>query len=219
MEILYSDNEIVVCLKEKGYLSQQGAPSEKNMVDALRELTGKPVYPVHRLDKEVEGVMVYAHTKQSAAELSRQVSERIMEKSYFAVTCEGTLPKQGELTDLLYFDKTRNKSFVVKRERKGVKKAVLSYCLVEEKDKSALYDICLHTGRTHQIRVQFASRHQPLCGDRRYGSKEKGDIALFSRKISFVHPTTGKAMTFEKEPQNGFFAQFLSAAEKETIDT
>ena len=194
--ILYSDNEIVVCIKEKGVLSQQGKPGQKSMIDILSEECGCDIYPVHRLDKEVSGVMVYAKTQKAAAGLSAQVSGREMEKHYIATTEKSDLPLQGTMEDLLYFDKGKNKSFVVKRERRGVKKAVLEYRVVGDSDDRTTYRVRLLTGRTHQIRVQFASRKYPLTGDRKYGSKIDGDIGLVSCFIAFRHPETGEWLEF-----------------------
>ncbi len=194
--ILYSDNEIVVCIKEKGVLSQQGKPGQKSMIDILSAEYGCEIYPVHRLDKEVSGVMVYAKTQKAAANLSTQVSSREMEKQYIAITEKSALESEGTMEDLLYFDKGKNKSFVVKRERRGVKKAILEYKHVCATDDRTTYRVRLLTGRTHQIRVQFASRKYPLVGDRKYGSKVDGDIGLVSCFIGFRHPKTNEWMEF-----------------------
>ena len=194
--ILYSDREIVVCIKEKGVLSQQGKPGQKSMIDILSAECSCEIYPVHRLDKEVSGVMVYAKTSEAAANLSAQVSCREMEKHYIATTEKSDLPQEGTFEDLLYFDKGKNKSFVVKRERRGVKKAVLEYKQISSSDTRTTYKVRLLTGRTHQIRVQFASRKYPLIGDRKYGSKIDGDIGLVSCFIGFRHPETGEWMEF-----------------------
>ena len=195
--ILYSDNEIVVCIKEKGVLSQQGKPGQKSMIDILSAEYGCDIYPVHRLDKEVSGVKVYAKTQKAAANLSAQVSSREMEKHYIATTEKSNLPTEGTMEDLLYFDKGKNKSFVVKKERKGVKKAILEYSVIEDTDEKTTYRVRLLTGRTHQIRIQFASRKYPLVGDRKYGSKIEEDIGLVSCFIGFRHPKTGEWMEFQ----------------------
>ena len=194
--ILYEDNEIVVCIKESGVLSQLGKEGQKNMIDILSAEYGCEIYPVHRLDKEVSGVMIYAKSSQAAAELSAQVSSREMEKHYIATTEKSDMPKEGVMEDLLYFDKAKNKSFVVKRERRGVKKAVLEYKEIDSTDSTTTYRVRLHTGRTHQIRVQFASRKYPLIGDRKYGSKVNGNIGLVSCFIGFRHPKTKEWMEF-----------------------
>ncbi len=194
--ILYSDDEIVICIKEKGVLSQQGKPGQKSMIDILSAECGCEIYPVHRLDKEVSGVMIYAKTQKAAADLSAQVSGREMEKHYIATTEESTLPPEGTMEDLLFFDKGKNKSFVVKRERRGVKKAILEYRKINSTEDRTTYRVRLLTGRTHQVRVQFASRRQPLIGDRKYGSSVQDNIGLVSCFIGFRHPSTGEWLEF-----------------------
>ena len=195
--ILFEDKEIVVCIKERGVLSQQGKPGQKSMIDILSAECKSEIYPVHRLDKEVSGVMVYAKTKSVAANLSAQVSSREMEKHDIATTEKSTLEKEGTMEDLLYFDKGKNKSFVVKKERKGVKKAILEYKEISSDGERTSFLVRLLTGRTHQIRVQFASRKLPLVGDRKYGSKIEGDIGLVSCFIGFKHPKSGEWMEFQ----------------------
>ncbi len=205
MEILFEDESVIVAVKERGLLSEE-TPEKPNMVTKLKEITNSEIYPIHRLDKEVGGVMVYAKTKNAAANLSKQVSDKIMEKTYTAVI-HGVPEESGEMEDLLFFDKLKNKSFTVKKERKGVKKALLSYEVKDSKDELSLVEVRLHTGRTHQIRVQFASRKMPLVGDRRYGAKDDSKIiALFSSEISFIHPKTKEKMSFKKIPFEDVFA-------------
>lgn len=206
--IVYQDSEIVVCIKKRGLLSQESSSGTQSMVSLLQEECSCKIYPVHRLDKEVGGLMVYAKTKQAAGVLSKQVSNRTMKKSYLAVTDIGDMASEGTMQDLLFFDKSRNKSFVVKRERKGVKRAVLHYELVKTVEDKALYAVELETGRTHQIRVQFASRKLPLAGDKKYGSKDNCEIGLYSCDISFKHPKTGKDMVFTSKPTTGVFERF-----------
>ena len=145
--------------------------------------------------------MVYAKTRAAAAELSKQAGDRTMEKTYVARLHGIPEEKEGSLEDLLYFDKGKNKSFVVKKERKGVKKALLCYKVLSENGDSALVEVKLMTGRTHQIRVQFASRKMPLFGDRRYGAKDESKIiALWSKEISFLHPITKNRLSFNRMP-------------------
>lgn len=198
--ILYEDSEIVVCIKPRGALSQVGKAGQVNMIDILSAECKCEIYPVHRLDKEVGGVMVYAKNSAAAANLSGQVSDRVMEKHYIATTEKSTLPNDGTMEDLLFFDKGKNKSFVVNKERKGVKKAVLEYKAISSSDNRTSFRVRLLTGRTHQIRVQFASRKHPLVGDRRYGSKIDSDIGLFSCFVGFKHPKTGEWLEFENLP-------------------
>ena len=182
IEILYEDKELVACVKPVGFSSETDLPK------ALKEQLNSEIYTLHRLDTPVGGVMVYAKSKEAAAKMSRKISQNEdFKKSYLAV-CEGEfLEKEGIMQDLLFKDSKKNKSFVVKRERKGVKKAVLRYNIL----KTGEYDgkmcslalVTLETGRSHQIRVQFASRKHPLLGDGKYGSSINCPIALFSHKI------------------------------------
>lgn len=200
MKIIYQDQDVVVAIKPPEFLSQSDEKGRANAVDALSEITGGTIYPIHRLDKGVGGVMVFAVNSKAAAELSKQVSDRIMEKTYLAIVHGEPENDSGILEDLLFFDRKKNKSFVVKRERNGVKKALLEYESLEKKGDRTLVRVKLITGRTHQIRVQFSSRGNPLFGDRRYGAKdEEKNIALFSKEISFIHPTTGEKNTFTAE--------------------
>lgn len=210
--IVYQDSEIVVCIKKRGLISQEAVSGTQSMVSLLREECACQIYPVHRLDKEVGGLMVYAKTKQSAGVLSKQVSDRTMKKCYLAVTQGELIAPEGKMEDLLFFDKSKNKSFVVKRERRGVKKAVLNYRLLAALEDKVLYFVCLETGRTHQIRVQFASRGLPLLGDKKYGSKIDSHIGLYSCKLAFNHPKTGKKMTFTSIPDEDAF-QWLNDKE------
>ena len=206
--VVYEDRDIVVCIKPKGIISQEGAAGTKSMVSVLEEKCGCRIFPVHRLDKDVSGLIVYAKTQKAAAELSRQVADRTMVKKYLAVAEKGDIEPEGVMEDLLFFDKQRNKSFIAKRERRGVKKAVLRYRLLQNKNNLSLYSVTLETGRTHQIRVQFASRKMPLAGDRKYGSREHCDIGLYSTSLSFKHPASGEAMVFTSKPYEGVFGEF-----------
>ena len=191
MDILYSDRGIAVCIKPVGLDSENDVPA------ALREQLGGEVLPIHRLDKNVGGVMVYARTRQAAAALSKAVQEGTMVKEYVAMV-HGTPPASGDWEDLLWKDSKKNKVFVVKRERGGVKKARLEFVRLSAGETS-LVRSRLHTGRSHQIRVQFSSRGFPLVGDHKYGSRdEKTAPMLFSCKITF--PWQGKEMAFEALP-------------------
>ena len=191
MDILYSDNQIVALVKPVGL------DSEKEVPEALKTELGGEIFPIHRLDKNVGGVMVYARTRQAAAALSKAVQEGAMVKEYVAMV-HGTPPESGDWEDLLWKDSSKNKVFVVKRERRGVKKARLEYIRLTAGEES-LVRIRLHTGRSHQIRVQFSSRGFPLVGDHKYGSRdEKNAPMLFSCKISF--PWKGGMKVFENLP-------------------
>ena len=191
MDILFSDRNIIVCIKPVGLDSEQVVPS------ALKEQFGGDIFPIHRLDKNVGGVMVYARTKQAAAELSKAVQEGTMVKEYVAMV-HGTPPESGDWEDLLWKDSKKNKVFVVKRQRGGVKKARLEFTRLIAGETS-LVRIRLHTGRSHQIRVQFSSRGFPLVGDHKYGSRdEKTAPMLFSCCLSF--PWNGETRRFQVLP-------------------
>ena len=191
MDILFSDKAIAVCVKPVGL------DAEHEMPEALIAALGGEIFPIHRLDKNVGGVMVYARTKQAAAALSKAVQEGTMVKEYVAMV-HGTPPEQGDWTDLLWKDSGKNKVFVVKRERKGVKKARLEFHRLTE-DTQSLVRIRLHTGRSHQIRVQFASRGFPLVGDHKYGARDQSSAPmLFSCCLTFPH--RGEVRKFEYLP-------------------
>lgn len=191
MEILYSDNSIAVCIKPIG------VDSEKELPEMIKTSLGGEVFTIHRLDKNVGGVMVYARTKHMASELSKAIQNGEMIKEYVACV-HGNPPENGVLEDLLFKDSRKNKVFVVKRMRNGVKKAKLEYKKLAEGENSIVH-IRLHTGRSHQIRVQFSSRGYPLVGDHKYGSRDKRTAPmLFSCKITF--PYKGKNIEFEAMP-------------------
>lgn len=192
MEILYSDKNIVVCIKPVGLDAEAEVPA------ALKETLGGDIFPIHRLDKNVGGVMVYARTKQAAASLSKAVQEGSMVKEYVAMI-HGTPPESGDWEDLLWKDSRKNKVFVVKRMRGGVKKARLEFKRLSAGETSLVH-IRLHTGRSHQIRVQFSSRGFPLVGDHKYGSRDASAAPmLFSCRITF--PYRGETVVFEKFPE------------------
>ena len=191
MDILYSDQNIAVCVKPVGL------DSEHQLPEALRSQLGGELFPVHRLDKNVAGVMVYARTPQAAAALSRAVQEGNMTKEYVAMV-HGAPPAEGDWEDWLFKDSRKNKVFVVKRERAGVKQARLSY-VRQKAGEESLVRIRLYTGRSHQIRVQFSSRGYPLVGDHKYGSRDSATAPmLFSCCICF--PYKGQLQRFERLP-------------------
>lgn len=178
MEILYSDRSLAVCVKPIGMDSEQEVP------ETLKTQLGGDIFAVHRLDKNVGGVMVYARTKKAAAALSQLIQQGQMVKEYVAQV-HGNVPQQGDWQDLLFKDSRKNKVFVVDRQRAGVKSARLEFTRLSGGDVS-LVRIRLHTGRSHQIRVQFASRGFPLVGDHKYGARDTSTAPmLYSCCIAF----------------------------------
>ena len=191
MQILYSDRSLVACIKPVGLDSEAEVPA------ALKEILGGEIFPIHRLDQNVGGVMVYARTKAAAASLSKAVQEGLMVKEYVALV-HGTPPQRGDWEDHLFKDSRKNKVFIVKKERKGVKLARLEFDRLTAGEQS-LVRIRLHTGRSHQIRVQFSSRGFPLVGDHKYGSRDAATAPmLFSCRITL--PLGGETKVFEALP-------------------
>lgn len=191
MEILYQDRDIAVLVKPVGLDAETGVPA------ALAGQLGGAFYTVHRLDLNVGGVMVYARTRQAAASLSRRIQAGSMVKEYVAMV-HGTPPEAGDWEDLIFKDSGRNKVFVVRRMRGGVKKARLEYRRLSAGEVS-LVRVRLHTGRSHQIRVQFASRGYPLVGDHKYGARDEAQaLMLFSCCLTFPHQ--GQTKRFEAYP-------------------
>lgn len=203
MKIKFEDKHIAVCLKPAGIISQSsdGGNDMISMLNAYFEQNGEKAkaYPVHRLDRETAGLMVYAKSSKVAANLSKQAEQNKIKKHYYAVVNGAPAEKSGVLTDLLFRDKQKNKTYVVNRMRKGVRDASLEYTVADENGGMSLVDILLHTGRTHQIRVQFASRKMPLYGDGRYGGGS-GKLALFAHTLEFEHPVSGEKMSFSEKP-------------------
>ena len=205
--VLYEDAALVVCVKPRGVLAAADASGKRSMADLLAPRT---VYPVHRLDRETVGLMVFAKTREAAAALSAQLGEGFC-KEYLAQCETPPTPPEGELEDLLYHDRGKNKTYVVARKRSGVRPARLSYRVL----CGGLVLVRLHTGRTHQIRVQFASRGWPLCGDRKYGAKTGGALGLWAYRLRFCHPD-GHEMTFTL-PENFLPEAFSACKSGETV--
>ena len=205
MELVYADDDILVCLKPARVLSTDepgGVP------DLARQALGNPeadVRTVHRLDRVVSGLMVLARNAKAASELSRQIRDDEFEKEYLAVVHGCPDAEKGTLRDLLGRDKARKMTYVAAEPAKGVQEAVLDYSVLGSAQNMTRVRIRLHTGRTHQIRVQFASRALPLVGERKYSElNDPCEIALWSYRIGFKHPKTGEKMEFAHEPPDVF---------------
>ena len=198
--ILYEDTAILLCVKPAGVVSEEGG-----MPDLLRsETRARDIYCVHRLDKAAAGLMVYAKTRASAAALSSMIAAGGLEKEYMAVV-QGAAEAEGSMRDLLYHDAAKNKTYVVKSLRRGVREAELSYQKLAQTEALSLVRIRLLTGRSHQIRIQFASRKLPLVGDRKYGSRYRDcPLALWSERLSFRHPVTGEILDYHISPPDAW---------------
>lgn len=201
MELVYVDEQILVCIKPARVLSTDepgGVP------DLARQALCNPnadVRTVHRLDRVVSGLMVLARSNRSASELSRQIREGQFEKEYLAVVHGKPTQGEGTYRDLLGRDKARRMTFVALQPGKGIQEAVLHYQLLHADEEMSRVRIQLETGRTHQIRVQFASRGMPLVGERKYCEQnDPCEIALWSYRLAFYHPTTGEKMEFTHLP-------------------
>lgn len=199
MEIIYQDADIVVCIKPPRVLSTD---EPGGLPELLRqELGTKDFRTVHRLDRVVSGLMVVARNAAAASELSRQIREDQFEKEYVAVIHGRPEADEGRLYDLLLRDKARKMTMVATEEGKDVQPASLTYRVLESRNGLSKVRIKLETGRTHQIRVQFASRGLPLVGERKYSElNDPCEIALWSYRLGFTHPKTGEKMEFTHEP-------------------
>lgn len=201
MEFLYADDRVVVCIKPAGVLSTD---EPGGMPELIRKALGDEnavVRSVHRLDRVVSGVMVYARTARAASDLGKQMQEGRFHKEYRAVIRGVPPEREGTFRNLLVRDKALRKTFVTDTPGPEAKEAVLDYTVIESQNGLSLVSVRLHTGRTHQIRCQFASRGMPLVGDRKYGTGEAtGPIGLWSCALEFIHPRTGEPMRFKASP-------------------
>ena len=213
MDVIYQDESIAVCIKPAGVPSQEGAGAT---VPALlrQALNCREIYTVHRLDTAAAGLMVYAKTQAAAAALSAQMAEKRFHKEYFALVHGAPAAPAGEYEDLLFKDAKKNKTYVVKSARRGVRAAKLAYRAAQTAQTPdgpvTPVKVTLFTGRTHQIRVQFASRGTPLLGDGKYGAKDRcKTLGLFSCRLAFAHPANGRPMDFfAAPPETGPWALF-----------
>ena len=211
INILYEDNHLLVVEKKVGVLSQSDGSNTYDMLTILKkylkEKYHKPgnVYLglVHRLDKNVGGVMVFAKTSKAASRLSEQIRNRDFKKTYLAV-CKGIIESEGKYQD--YLKRVEYRSEVT--NSKDGKIAKLSYQVIKVKNNNTLLKINLETGRHHQIRVQFAYHNHPLLGDEKYGSKGRYPLALYAYRLEFTHPTTKERLNFSLIPKAGYFKEF-----------
>ena len=199
IDILYADETIVVCIKPPRVLSTD---EPGGLPEMLRETLGTQDFrTVHRLDRVVSGLMVVARSAAAASELSRQIREESFQKEYQAVVHGCVEQQEGRLTDLLLRDKARKMTMVVAEPGKDVQPAALRYQILGGNQELTRVRIQLETGRTHQIRVQFASRGLPLVGERKYSElNDPCEIALWSYRLAFTHPITGQPMEFAQDP-------------------
>ena len=209
IEILEQTPQLVLCVKPVGVRAQGEA--EADLPALLKRQLGCEIYPVHRLDQAVGGVMVFAKTAPAAAKLSQAIAGETLQKEYLAVLERSPERAEGELSDLLFHDRTKNKTYVVSRQRKGVKEAKLAYRVLDVQNGLCLVRIRLYTGRTHQIRVQFASRGMPLVGDGKYGSRKNAAApALWSYALTL--PMGGAIARIRALPEAaGVWAPFEQA--------
>lgn len=210
MEILFEDDSIIVCYKPAGVPTQTKSVGLEDLETQLIKYRAakkekSEIFVVHRLDQPVEGVMVFAKTKEAAASLSKQVNEHSFKKKYYAVVVND-LPDEGCLEDYLIKDAKNNMAKVVKSSDSRGKKAKLSYKVVGSDDKKKMIDIELFTGRYHQIRVQLSNINAPILGDAKYGGQKTGrPLALCSHFIGFNHPKSGNWMEYDISPKGEDF--------------
>lgn len=214
INILYEDSHLLICVKPIGILSQPGKGEGEDMLTLLKAyLENKQentyIGLVHRLDRNVGGVMVFSKKQNVTSKLSVAIQERNFTKEYLTVVHNHPEEKTGIYKDLLFKDSSKNKTFVVTRPRKGVKEASLEYEVFDTKNtqlgEASLIKVHLHTGRTHQIRVQFSTRKMPLMGDGKYGSKDNGcEIALWSYRLAFKHPIKEKDIDITQGPPDNY---------------
>lgn len=236
IEMIYEDQDILLCRKSAGIATQTKRLGQQDMESLLKNYRAKKgeqpyIGVVHRLDQPVEGLMVFAKNPRAAAGLSKQVQQRMIGKYYYALSASAPAEDRGELVDYLMTDKKANVTTVVETEngserntnKSNAKEAKLEYTVVGRSEDGILFDIKLHTGRQHQIRVQMAHMGCPLIGDGKYGvasldrkvqesdagrSQRESTLALCSYRLQFTHPTTGKQMDYRIVPQGEAFQKF-----------
>ena len=210
INIIYEDNHLLVVEKPVGIPVQEDSSKDIDMITILKDYRKKKenktgnayIGLVHRLDRPVGGIMVFAKTSKAAARLSDEIRKNNFHKTYIAIV-EGIIPKEGTFEDYLIKDQKQNKSYITTKEEG--KYSCLEYQLLSTKDNLSLVKINLLTGRSHQIRVQFSSRKHPLVGDSKYGNNPNNiDIALYAKALSFIHPTTKEQLNFTLDTPNKY---------------
>ena len=205
MELIYQDKDIIVCVKPAGILSTDEPGGLPELIRQELGDSNANVRTVHRLDRTVSGLMVLARRSKAASELSRQIREGEFQKEYVAVIHGNPAEDQGELRDWLLRNKQERKTYIVSETGKDVQEAILEYRVLNRTEDLTRVRIKLHTGRTHQIRAQFSGRGWPLVGDRKYSTLEENcNIALWSYRLAFKHPYSGKPMEFVLEPPESY---------------
>lgn len=200
INILYEDKHICICEKMPGMICEDNQ-TDDSLPKILKQQLNSNIYTLHRLDKPVGGAVIYAKTKQASAVFSMLIHENRIKKQYLTVLDAIPEEDSATLTDYLFRDRQKNKTFIVKRMRKGVKEAKLVYEIAGKSENHALALVTLITGRTHQIRAQFGSRKTPVTGDGKYGSRDnKCETALWSHKLEFTHPFTGENISIFSHP-------------------
>lgn len=223
--ILYETNDFLVVKKPAG-LASQGDGSADDLCSRLAALSGGVCYAVHRLDQMTGGVMVYAKTKAAAAALGQAFAAHAVQKEYLCVTEGCPTPERGQLCDVLFFDRAAGKSFPVRQKadgsyRRGAKPARLFYEVLQQADTPggtrALLRVRLETGRTHQVRCQMAAQGTPLCGDGKYGGRDRGcRTALWAASLRFADPKTGKELSFCAPPPQSYPWELFDCIEKQS---
>ena len=213
LNILYEDNHVIVVEKPAGILSQSDITQDQDMLTLVKEYIkvkyNKPgnVYVglVHRLDRMTGGLMVFAKTSKAAARLSESIRKNELVKKYYCI-CEGNIQGEGSMKDKLSKNEEKKMGYI---DKKDGKEALLDYKVIEKKNNLSLVDITLHSGRFHQIRVQFSSRGYILYGDVKYGSKIKDDLKLYCHTLGFHHPTTKEYLEFKFSPKGKIWNDYL----------
>ena len=204
LRILWEDETLAVVKKPRA-INSEHTPDGNGLPDRLQQERSGSFFPIHRLDYGVGGALLCAKTKEAAAALSASLSEGRIKKEYLALS-HGETPERGRFDDLLFYDRNAAKSFVVDRARKGVKAASLSFAreriLESPYGPLSLVRVFPETGRTHQIRVQFANAGHPLLGDKKYGAKESAPLGLACMRLTFPHPVTKETIDVTLPPED-----------------